>query len=251
MAELKDEILGLMHHFHHDFNMNHSVHHCGGKHQILDYSVDIEIQHCKCRKHRCNKQKSFYHLGYFIPTYTAILLTEKCPEGGWHLESAEICSTIDFPEVLSPAVRTAFLHGLHNSTKWLLNHGLLKSPLLDFGCGYGVEAQILQEEYGFEVCRYDPYFFPSLSYYNKFFKTVLCSYVLQAIPQKEEREWIVKNCISRGEVCYFVIRRDKLRIPVRYSYEHLELPLYILHEEPNEYIIYSTEEKNEDRKETL
>lgn len=84
---IKEENMSyLFHHIHHDSGV-HEVHHCGGKHTGVDY----EINHCSCGLHRINKQVA---TGDTIDESLnkkelKIKFTEKCPDGGWHIESGQ------------------------------------------------------------------------------------------------------------------------------------------------------------------
>lgn len=80
--------LGLFHHIHHE-DGEHRVHHCGGKHREIDPAVDYTIEHCFCGKHRIDKETAIGHAtsGDLKPLAVKIRFTEKCPDGGWHLES--------------------------------------------------------------------------------------------------------------------------------------------------------------------
>jgi len=77
------EVLTLFHHIHHE-NGNHKVHHCGNEHE----DVDCTIEHCKCGLHRIDKQKAIGH--DFKRNEVEVEFAEKCPEGGWHVESGGI-----------------------------------------------------------------------------------------------------------------------------------------------------------------
>lgn len=73
-------ILDLFHHIHH-FDCEHEVHHCGGKHPDLDYN----IKHCPCGKHQIDKPKAMGH--DWEMNEQSVRFVEKCPQGGWHVES--------------------------------------------------------------------------------------------------------------------------------------------------------------------
>ena len=83
-----DNILSLFHHIHHDKDA-HSVHHCGGKHKEVDPSVDYTIEHCSCGKHGIDREIAIGHAtgGNLEPLEVKIKFLEKCPKGGWHIES--------------------------------------------------------------------------------------------------------------------------------------------------------------------
>jgi hypothetical protein len=92
-ASKKDHLLSLFHHLHHkdeDGEIVHEIHHCGGKHKDLPYT----ISHCKCGKHRIDMQEAE---GHGTETGTDLLplnvkFSQECPEGGWHIESGEVVS---------------------------------------------------------------------------------------------------------------------------------------------------------------
>ncbi len=78
------DILSLFHHVHHK-DGEHEVHHCGGVHCEIDSTLDYTIEHCSCGRHKIDKEHAIGH-----DTESAevkIKFTEKCPDGGWHVES--------------------------------------------------------------------------------------------------------------------------------------------------------------------
>lgn len=80
--------LDYTHHIHHD--QNHKVHHCGGAHNDLGYTV----VHCKCGKHRIYGEsvkinKPLILHGY-EQQYVKFIFDEICPEGGFHVESGKM-----------------------------------------------------------------------------------------------------------------------------------------------------------------
>lgn len=83
-----DEILSLFHHIHHE-NGEHKVHHCGGKHVEIDPNACYNIDHCSCGKHSIDKESAIGHATneLLMPVEVKIRFTEKCPEGGWHIEN--------------------------------------------------------------------------------------------------------------------------------------------------------------------
>jgi len=78
----KDNLIYLFHHIHHQ-DGEHKVHHCGGKHEGIDY----EIWHCNCGLHRINKKIAIGH--GTNQEEIKVEFAEQCPEGGWHIESGE------------------------------------------------------------------------------------------------------------------------------------------------------------------
>lgn len=83
-----NNIISLFHHIHHEDGF-HKVHHCGGKHIEIDPMVDYEITHCGCGLHRINKETAVGHATNedLESVEVKIKFLEKCPEGGWHIES--------------------------------------------------------------------------------------------------------------------------------------------------------------------
>lgn len=82
-----DEILSCFHHIHHTDGSRHKVHHCGGKHIGLDY----EIVHCICKKHSIDKGEAIGHAtGLNMEAIELkFVFSERCPSGGWHIESGK------------------------------------------------------------------------------------------------------------------------------------------------------------------
>lgn len=83
-----NEIISIFHHIHH-LGKKHEVHHCGGKHCKIDPKVDYIIRHCRCGKHSIDKKLAIGHTtdNRLNKKEIKIKFTEKCPRGGWHIES--------------------------------------------------------------------------------------------------------------------------------------------------------------------
>ena len=91
--------------------------------------------------------------------------------------------------------------------KLLLNKSLLAGDVLDFGCGFGKDVELLKAK-GLNVTGYDKHYFPK--YPQKKFDTIICFYVLNVLMQEEQA--IVLMQLSQlvkptGKV-YFAVRRD-------------------------------------------
>ena len=86
-----DDIIYLFHHIHHNTNdeneIIHVVHHCGINHP--DSDLDYAIEHCACKKHKIDKEIAIGHTTNenLEKVPLEIKFLEKCPEGGWHIES--------------------------------------------------------------------------------------------------------------------------------------------------------------------
>jgi len=63
------------------------VHHCGGLHEGIDFT----IKHCSCGKHSIDKETEIGHAAdeNLELKDVKVRFTEKCPDGGWHIESGE------------------------------------------------------------------------------------------------------------------------------------------------------------------
>jgi diadenosine tetraphosphate (Ap4A) HIT family hydrolase len=91
--------------------------------------------------------------------------------------------------------------------KLLLNKNLLVGDILDFGCGFGKDVEILQAE-GKNVFGYDNFHFPN--YPSKRFDTVLCFYVLNVLMPEEQANVLmeISQLLKPTGKAYFAVRRD-------------------------------------------
>lgn len=92
--------------------------------------------------------------------------------------------------------------GMSRPARWLQSAGLIKGRVLDYGCGFGEDAQQLQCE------RYDPYYAPTPP--TGLYDTVLCTYVLNVLQLAEQDEVIgrVRKLLVPNGHAYFTVRRD-------------------------------------------
>ncbi len=72
------KILQYFHHIHHT-KEGHEVHHCGGKHKGVNYT----IKHCSCGKHSINRKLAIGH--DFEGNKKEFSFKQKCPDSGWHI----------------------------------------------------------------------------------------------------------------------------------------------------------------------
>lgn len=88
-----NNILYLFHHIHHQ-DGEHIVHHCGGDHKQIDPRLDYTISHCPCGKHTIDKSQALGHAtnSQGQPQEVMVSFSERCPQGGWHVESGIIVS---------------------------------------------------------------------------------------------------------------------------------------------------------------
>jgi diadenosine tetraphosphate (Ap4A) HIT family hydrolase len=91
--------------------------------------------------------------------------------------------------------------------KLLLSKSLLIGNVLDFGCGFGKDVELLKAK-GINIEGYDKYYFPS--YPNKKFDTIICFYVLNVLMQEEQTNVLmeISQLLNPKGKAYFAVRRD-------------------------------------------
>jgi diadenosine tetraphosphate (Ap4A) HIT family hydrolase len=91
--------------------------------------------------------------------------------------------------------------------KRLKRLGLLTGEILDFGCGYGLDIDILSKE-GFNITGFDKYY--QKKYPTKKFDTITCIYVLNVLDSLEQSDVLmsVSELLKPGGKAFFVVRRD-------------------------------------------
>jgi diadenosine tetraphosphate (Ap4A) HIT family hydrolase len=89
----------------------------------------------------------------------------------------------------------------------LFNKGLLKGDVLDFGCGFGKDVDVLKEK-GLNIIGYDRHYFPT--YPEKKFDTIICFYVLNVLMLEEQARVLmeVSSLLKPKGRAYFAVRRD-------------------------------------------
>lgn len=89
----------------------------------------------------------------------------------------------------------------------LLQQGKIKGEVLDFGCGFGTDAEELKEK-GFDVERFDPNFFPDNP--TRKFDTIICFYVLNVLLPEEQNKVMmqVSSLLKENGKAFFAVRRD-------------------------------------------
>jgi 2-polyprenyl-3-methyl-5-hydroxy-6-metoxy-1,4-benzoquinol methylase len=90
---------------------------------------------------------------------------------------------------------------------WALRQGLLRGPILDFGCGRGDDVEALRRE-GFEAEGYDPTHRPQRPAGR--FRTVVCNYVVNVLPVEDEPALLedLESYVEPGGAAYIATRRD-------------------------------------------
>ncbi len=104
---------------------------------------------------------------------------------------------------LTAKVRTS----LSFPAKLLCTKGLLKGEVLDFGCGYGTDVELLHTK-GINIIGYDKHYFPD---YPKIkFDTIICLYVLNVLMQEEQTNVLmeISQLLKPTGTAFIVVRRD-------------------------------------------
>jgi len=89
----------------------------------------------------------------------------------------------------------------------VFNKGLLKGEILDFGCGFGKDVEVLKDK-GLDIIGYDKHHFPT--YPQKKFDTIICFYVLNVLMPEEQARVLmeVSSLLKPTGKAYFAVRRD-------------------------------------------
>jgi len=87
--------------------------------------------------------------------------------------------------------------------------GLLVGEVLDFGCGFGKDVEILASQ-GINIEGYDKHYFPLFP--GKKFDTILCFYVLNVLLPEEQAKVLleISSLLKPCGKAYFAVRRDLL-----------------------------------------
>lgn len=91
--------------------------------------------------------------------------------------------------------------------KLLLNKSLLVGDILDFGCGFGKDVELLKSK-GKNIIGYDKHYFPK--YPTQRFDTIICFYVLNVLLQEEQANVLmeISQLLKPAGTAYFAVRRD-------------------------------------------
>jgi ATP adenylyltransferase len=84
---------------------------------------------------------------------------------------------------------------------------LLIGRVLDFGCGFGTDVEILAKR-GVQILGFDPHYFPEMP--NEKFDTIMCLYVLNVLLPESQKSVIneVSKLLLPNGKAYFAVRRD-------------------------------------------
>ncbi len=91
--------------------------------------------------------------------------------------------------------------------KILLNRNLMFGEVLDFGCGFGKDVELLKAK-SINIEGYDKHYFPT--YPTKKFDTIICFYVLNVLMQEEQSSVLmeISQLLKSTGKAYFAVRRD-------------------------------------------
>ena len=89
----------------------------------------------------------------------------------------------------------------------LLDRNKIKGRVLDFGCGFGKDVELLKSQ-GIEINGYDKYYFPE--YPSGKFDAILCFYVLNVLLPEEQTNVLIEisRLLKPTGKAYIAVRRD-------------------------------------------
>jgi diadenosine tetraphosphate (Ap4A) HIT family hydrolase len=108
--------------------------------------------------------------------------------------------------------------------KQLLQRKLLIGEVLDFGCGFGKDVELLKQK-EISISGYDKYYFPE--YPAEKFDTIICFYVLNVLLPEEQTLVLmeVSQLLKPTGKAYFAVRRDVKKEGFRAHFVH-QKPTY-------------------------
>lgn len=91
--------------------------------------------------------------------------------------------------------------------KLLFNKNLLIGDVLDFGCGFGKDVELLKAK-GINITGYDKHYFPK--YPQKRFDTIICFYVLNVLLPEEQATVLMElsQLVKPTGKVFIAVRRD-------------------------------------------
>lgn len=91
--------------------------------------------------------------------------------------------------------------------KFLLNKNFFVGDVLDFGCGFGKDVELLKEK-GINIVGYDKHYFPK--YPEKKFDTIICFYVLNVLLPEEQASVLMElsQLVKPTGKVFIAVRRD-------------------------------------------
>jgi diadenosine tetraphosphate (Ap4A) HIT family hydrolase len=91
--------------------------------------------------------------------------------------------------------------------KIIHQRNLLLGDVLDYGCGFGKDVELLREK-GIKITGYDKYYAPE--YPSQKFDTIICFYVLNVLLPEEQALVLmeISQLLKPNGKAYFAVRRD-------------------------------------------
>lgn len=91
--------------------------------------------------------------------------------------------------------------------RFLFENKYLLGEVLDFGCGFGKDVELLSRK-GVNIIGYDKHYFPK--YPQKKFDTIICLYVLNVLLPEEQADVLmeVSSLLKPTGKAFFAVRRD-------------------------------------------
>lgn len=117
---------------------------------------------------------------------------------------SRMTETPDMPASARTAMRR---YRVSAPAAWLHSQGLLVGNKLDYGCGLSIDNTL--DPLGFN--RWDPYWANDPRVFTERYDTILCTYVLNVIPDANERKEVLENIrglLSPGGIAYITVRAD-------------------------------------------
>lgn len=96
--------------------------------------------------------------------------------------------------------------------RFLERTGRIEGRTLDWGCGRGADVKHLRETHDNFVACFDPHYQPEAPNPAARFDTILCTYVLNTIPNPHDRCVVVSEMLKyleRGGWMYITIRSNR------------------------------------------
>ena len=104
---------------------------------------------------------------------------------------------------------------------WLKKNNKLVGEILDFGCGFGSDANLLNNQ-KFSFDKYDKFYFKD--YPKNKYDTISCIYVLNVVDVWEQSDILmsITNLLKPNGKAYFAVRRDVKKEGFRTHFIHKE-----------------------------
>ena len=181
---------------------------------------------------RINKKLIGVHLGKEIPQDAVFKLRRKEQLVKLSYESAQ--RNYVYKGHLHKTAPRRKAGTLSSPMEWLKRRrNLLKGRLLDYGCGYGTDADIMGMD------KYDPNFFPD--YPTGKYDTITCLYVMNFLHRQRRYELFdnIKGLLTPDGIAYIAVWNISKPHRTTYgtTYRPMKLKLPMIHKEKH-FVIY-------------